>query len=165
MIEGISNLSNEQLLAVWAEVGDELRRRGITRTANNPCADYAETLVANATGGIVQGNSHAAFDVLAPTGERIQVKARRETLLGSVNHFSAIRDLEKRGFDYVVGVIFTPDFTVKVAWRYSWEAVKRHAAYVAHTNSYRLSVPRGSALTDPDVVRITLAPGGVLPPR
>jgi hypothetical protein len=156
-------LGASRLLAVWAEVSEELRRRGITNSANNPVADYAERLVAEAAGGTVQPPSTRGFDVKTPDGERIQVKARRRSLHSTPHHFSAIRDIERHGFDILVAVVFRPDFTIEKAWRLPWAAVRRHAVFVRRTNSWRLSLPTGRMLQDPEVVQIRLTRGAGLP--
>ena len=43
-------LDNKQLLEVYCALMSELRERGVVRSANNPVADYTETLVSNAAG-------------------------------------------------------------------------------------------------------------------
>lgn len=148
-------------MALWADVMEELHRRGIIRTANNPVGDYAETLVATATRGRLQPSSTAECDVLGPAGERIQVKTRRKTPHARVNHFSGILNLERHGFDFVVGIVFNHDFTIDQAWRFSWEAVRANATFQKHTNSWRLRIP-GENAAAPGIVPVTLVPGGVL---
>lgn len=155
-------ISDSRLLALWADISEELRHRNITRSANNPVADYAERLVAEATRGTVQRPSTAGFDVMTAAGKRVQVKARRRSPHSTAHYFSAIRDIEKHGFDILVALVFRPDFTVEQAWRLSWAAVRRHAVFIQRTNSWRLSLPRGRMLRDAGVVAISLAPGGGL---
>jgi hypothetical protein len=164
-------IGHSRLLALWADISEELRRRGITRSANNPVADYAERLVAEATRGTIQPPSTTGFDVKTPSGKRIQVKARRKSPYSTPRHFSAIRDIDKHGFDVLVGVVFRSNFTVEQAWQLLWAAVRRHAVFVPRTNSWRLSLPGGRMLRDPQVVQVRLAAGAGLirqrrtPPR
>ena len=73
----MTDLTNEEVLRLWATVMGELRRRRVIRSANNPVADYAETLVAERLGLQLVGNSTASYDAVAQDGTRYQIKARR----------------------------------------------------------------------------------------
>ena len=42
----MTTLTNEEVFGLWADALKELRRRGVTRSANSPVADYGELLVA-----------------------------------------------------------------------------------------------------------------------
>lgn len=57
----------------------ELRRREVVRTQNNPIGDIAEMIVAEHYGGIRGSFPQAGWDVITPEGERLQVKALRQT--------------------------------------------------------------------------------------
>ncbi len=46
----LAQLSDANLLALWADVMAELKSRDVIRSANNPVADYAERLVADRLG-------------------------------------------------------------------------------------------------------------------
>jgi hypothetical protein len=154
----LDTLSDQELLKLWSRVMEELQERKVTRSANSPVADYAEGLVAKATGGTLQAASRAAFDVLGRGGERIQVKARRQTG-NRAGQFSAIRKLPEHGFDFVVAVVFKTDLTIRDAWCLTWQYVKDTAPYVQHTNSWRLVIPRREVT---GVVPVQLEPGRVL---
>jgi len=72
---------NEQtvadLLAGYARILAELRRRGVVRSNNAPAGDYAEWLAARGLGGALADNSSVkSYDITLPSGERVQVKAR-----------------------------------------------------------------------------------------
>ena len=54
----LSELTPPQLLALHAKLCDELRSRGITRSANNPTGDLAEYLFCKAFGWTQAGNLH-----------------------------------------------------------------------------------------------------------
>src|SRR5712671_1175595 len=75
----LGGLSTSNLLQLSAGVIDELRRRGVIRTTNNPVADYAELLAARAFGLVLAGRSEAGYDATDAAGNRYQVKARRLT--------------------------------------------------------------------------------------
>lgn len=68
--------SVQELLAGYARILAELRRRRVLRSNNAPAGDYAEWLVARALGGVLDPNSTKSTDVKLPSGERVQVKAR-----------------------------------------------------------------------------------------
>jgi hypothetical protein len=69
-------MSIGQLLSLSRAILAELRRRGVIRTGNAPAGDYAALLVQRATRGELAPNSQKSWDVRAPDGERLQVKAR-----------------------------------------------------------------------------------------
>lgn len=64
------------LLGLSRTILRELRGRGVIRSGNAPAGDYAEVLVQRATCGELAPSSQKSWDVLAATGERLQVKAR-----------------------------------------------------------------------------------------
>jgi hypothetical protein len=60
----LSGLSPAALLALHAQVADELRARGITRSSNNPTGDLAEYLCCRAYGWSQSGNSNRSIDAV-----------------------------------------------------------------------------------------------------
>ncbi|NIJ42358.1 hypothetical protein FHS78_002652 [Parvibaculum indicum] len=60
-----------------AEIMEELRARGILRSANNPTGDLAEHLFCKAFGWQIASNSEKGFDATGEQGRRIQIKGRR----------------------------------------------------------------------------------------
>ena len=64
------------LLADYAAILDELRDRGVVRTANPPAGDYAELLVKTALCGELVDPSVKGHDGVLPDGTTIQVKTR-----------------------------------------------------------------------------------------
>lgn len=66
----LSELSAPQLLALHAKVADQLRTRGITRSANSPTGDLAEYLFCKAFGWKQADNSKANIDAIGPDGIR-----------------------------------------------------------------------------------------------
>ena len=104
-----------ELLAFHASASAELRRRGICRSANNPIADLAEWLVAEAFSLERAEKSAAGFDAKSRAGKKYEIKARRFSPGSRPTHLSAIRGLEKKHFDFLVAVVFKEDFTVSRA--------------------------------------------------
>jgi hypothetical protein len=142
------------LLRLYAELLDELRRRGVTRSANNPVADYTEHLVSTKLGLTLGGNSASGFDAVDSDGRRYQIKGRRLTAQNRSTELSAIRNLPDRQFDFLIAVVFGPDFTVDYGAQVPFEVVEALAKYSEHTNAYRFLMRR-SVLNDPRVTDIT----------
>jgi hypothetical protein len=65
-----------ELLALHAGIGDELMRRGICRTTNNPVADYTEHLVTNALGLTLAPKSTKGFDATDSGHKRYEIKRK-----------------------------------------------------------------------------------------
>ena len=78
----MSNLDNKtirELLKLQVSVIDELRKRNVVRTGNNPLGDYTEWLVAKALGLNLVKNAMAGYDATSEDGVKIQIKGRRIT--------------------------------------------------------------------------------------
>src|SRR5262245_32411658 len=108
----ISRISAIDLLKLHAKVAEELRTRGITRSANNPTGDLAEYLFCEAFGWKQSANSNAGFDAVANDGMRFQIKGRRVTQRNRSRQLGAIRKFEEGCFDYLAGVLFEEDYAV-----------------------------------------------------
>jgi hypothetical protein len=142
--------SNLDLLRIHARVIDELRRRDVLRSKNNPVGDYAEWLVATAFGWKLQAKSAAGYDAIDSLGVKYEIKARRITRDNASRQLGAIRNLEARAFDYVIGVLFDHDFNVLGAYRIPHDVVLESAKYQSHTNAHILHL-QGSLLQHPRV--------------
>lgn len=133
----ISTLSPPELLVLHSEVADELRKRGITRSSNNPTGDLAEYLFCKAFAWTQADNSRANVDAIDPDGKRYQIKGRRITRFNNSRQLSAIRDMAGSHFDILAGVLFNEDYTVMRAALIPHAAALERATYVEHTNSHR----------------------------
>jgi hypothetical protein len=100
------------LLALHARLADQLRARGITRSANNPTGDLAEYLFCKAFGWKQAGKSNANVDAIGSDGTRYQIKGRRITRYNHSRQLSAIRDLGGGNFNFIAAVLFNEDYTV-----------------------------------------------------
>jgi hypothetical protein len=108
-------LTPPQLLVLHSEVADELRRRGVTRSSNNPTRDLAEYLFHKAFGWTQADNSQANVDAI---GYTMADQGRRITRFNKSRQPSAMRDMAGSRFDYLAGVLFREDYTVKRAARF-----------------------------------------------
>ena len=75
----LRDAADEELPVVWALAMEELRRRGIVRSSNNPVADIAEALVADTLGLRLAPKGAQGYDAEGDDGRRYQVKSRRLT--------------------------------------------------------------------------------------
>lgn len=112
LADDLRPLTPDQLFGLYAELLEELARRGIVRSANNPVADYGEYLVARALALRLTDKSTTGHDAVAPDGTRYEVKSRRVTAANGSRQLGIIRNLEHRHFDFLAGVLFAADFSV-----------------------------------------------------
>ena len=132
----LSELSATGLLRLHAAVSAELLRRGICRSGNNPVADYAEGLVAQALGLKLAGKSTAGYDAKDADGVRYEIKARRLINPETATMLSAIRSIDTHHFDFLVAVIFNADYSVYKAIRLPYESVCNIAKFRKHDNAH-----------------------------
>jgi hypothetical protein len=133
----LTGLTPPQLLVLHSEVADELRKRGITRSSNNPTGDLAEYLFCKAFDWKQAGNSQANVDAIGSDGTRFQIKGRRATRFNKSRQLSAIRDMAGSHFDFLAGVLFNEDFTVMRAALIPHTVALARATFVERTNSHR----------------------------
>jgi hypothetical protein len=133
----LSGLNPSALLALHAQIADELRSRGITRSSNNPTGDLAEYIFCKAFGWKQSGNSNPSIDATDSGGIRYQVKGRRMTRYNNSRQLSAIRNLAGVHFDFLAGVLFNEDYTVMRAALIPHSIALEKASFVEYTNSHK----------------------------
>lgn len=133
----LAQLTVPQLLGLHGSVMDELRRREIVRSSNNPASDYAELLFCRAFGWRREGNSASGHDAVDSEGRRYQIKARRLTAQNTSRQLSALRRLPDRPFDALAGILFDSGYSVLKAAIIPVELVIERSARVEHTNSWK----------------------------
>lgn len=124
-----------ELLAMHVAAMEELRSRGVLRSANNPTGDLAEFLFCKAFDWSQENNSAKAFDAMDQDGTRYQIKGRRVHRRNRSRQLSAIRSLD--GFDILAAVLFNDDYEIMRAALVPSSVVREHAKYIEHTNSQR----------------------------
>ena len=138
---GLADLADNELLSLYGDVMDEIQSRGLSRGMNNPIGDLAERLAAQALNATVMDQSTKGFDLLGSDGvTRYEVKGLRIRKSGS-RQLSAIRGLEERHFDYLVGILFNKDCTVRRVAAIPWSVVRERAKYIKRTNSWKFHLP------------------------
>jgi hypothetical protein len=153
-MSGLTELTPAQLLAMHADITEELRRRGIVRSSNNPTADVAELLFCRAFGWQQAGNSHPAADATCAEGKLYQIKARRLTTQNTSREVGALRNLPGAGFHYLAGVLFEPDYSVRRAAIIPHDLVLQNSTYAKHTNAWKFHL-RDTAWEWPGVRDVT----------
>lgn len=123
-----------ELLLLHSELLEELRERGVLRSANNPTGDLAEYLFCKAFGWDQANNSVKSFDAVDAENTRFQIKGRRLHARNKSRQMSAIRSLE--GFDVLAAVLFDESYCVARAALIPTDVVKSESTYIRHTNSY-----------------------------
>lgn len=126
-----------KLLVQYGDILEELRKRQVVRSSNNPAADYAEGLVAKALGLTLVSGSSKGHNAVSTNNRRYQIKCRRITAHNKSRQLSQMRNMKGDPFDFLVGVLFAHDFSVMRAAIVPIAIVLEHAKYVAHTNSWR----------------------------
>ena len=145
MRESLEELSAGQLLAQYAAILSELRRRGISRTSNAPLGDYAEHLASAVYRGPLEPNSVKSHDLVSADGRRIQVKAI--TIADGMHPsatFSAFRS-----FDFDAAAFLAVDrATYDVLWAREVPAdeVRAAARFSTHTNAHTVRIPVAAKL-------------------
>jgi hypothetical protein len=136
----LTNLSVLDLLGRYSEIMQELRRREITRTGNNPVADYAERLACTALKLSQASSSTKGYDATDNRGFRYEIKARRATPRSKPTRFSAIRDLPAKHFTHLVAIVFEEDFRVRHAAIITHAVVAQVAFKQDHVNGWILPI-------------------------
>jgi len=142
--------SIQELLQLHAAILDELKRRKVVRTKNNPVGDYTEWLVSKSLGLELTNNSAAGYDGIDPDGRRIQIKGRRITPSNKSRQLSAIRKLAEKQFDDLAAVIFDENYQIVDAVLIPHEVIDEYASYREHVNAHIVHL-RGAILSDPRV--------------
>ncbi|MCA0305278.1 MAG: hypothetical protein LCH95_23000 [Proteobacteria bacterium] len=132
----LAKLTPLQLLELHASVGEELRKRGIVRSSNNPTADVAELLFCRAFGWQQALNSNVAADATDAQGVRYQIKGRRVTPQNPSRQLSALRGLDKGGFDFLAGIVFGADYKVLRAAILPHALVLQRSKFSSHQNGW-----------------------------
>ena len=131
----LKNMGLGSLLSLHAGTMEELLRRGVARSANNPTGDLAEFLFCRAFSWQQAPNSERGFDASDGRGKRYQIKGRRLHHRNRSRQLSAIRELD--GFDTLAAVLFHDEYRVLRAAPIPNAIVRERCTFVQHTNSQK----------------------------
>ena len=134
----LGGISTPNLLLLSGGVIEELRRRRVVRTTNNPVADYAEFLAARAFELTLAARSESGYDGTDTGGLRYQVKSRRLTSANPSRQLGFIRGLDGDPFDYLVAILFKADYAVFRAALIPVAVVRSRATWVEYVHAWRL---------------------------
>jgi len=135
----LADVPTAELLRQFSAILTELKRRRVVRSMNNPVADLAEGMAAAVLGGTLAPGSERDYDVAVGDGVhaiRYQVKARRLNADNQSRQLGALRGMDRKGFDFLVGILFAEDFTPIRGAVIPWEVVKARSTYRPHTNAW-----------------------------
>ena len=152
--QNLKTHSTRELLALWAAILRELRRRGVVRTANNPIGDIAEELVAAHLKGERASFSNAGWDVATPDGERLEVKAIRIAEVKTRSNLSPIP--RSSTYTSVIVVVFDADLRVTETLRVPRATVETRFRPRARDGARIIRVGRGLR-EDPSVESVLLS--------
>lgn len=162
LTDHIKALSVTELLVLHARIGEELRNRGVVRSANHPTGDLAEYLFCRAFGWQQAPNSERGYDAIGSDGTRYQIKGRRIHRRNRSRQLSAIRDINGGHFDMLAGVLFDDDFNVVKAALIPIAFVIERSTYIAHTNSNKFML-RDDVWSAPGVRDVTALIAAAMP--
>lgn len=128
--------SNAEVLALYCKVMDELQRREVVHSTNNPVANLAERLACKALALKSMPESTKGYDAVDANGLKYEVKGRRPTRKNKSRQLSFIRELDKRHFDFLIGILFNENLTVFKACVVPHEIVLSKASYTKHGNAW-----------------------------
>jgi hypothetical protein len=137
LVTKLQEMKAAELLKLHAEINEQLRARGILRSANNPTGDLAEYLFCKAFSWQQANNSVRGYDATDSKGTRYQIKARRVHRRTKSRELSAIRDLAKGNFDILAGILFDDDYNVIRAALIPRAVIEARSQYSAYTRSNR----------------------------
>ena len=132
----IKEMTLAELLALHVQIGEELRERGVSRSANSPTGDLAEYLFCSAFGWEQEPNSKRGYDATDSNGIRYQIKGNWLHRRKKSRQLSPLRNLDTRPFDVLAAVLFTDDYQVLRAALIPWAIVQEQATYRAHVNGH-----------------------------
>lgn len=152
--ENLDDLTITELLSAYSSVIDELKRRGVVRSKNNPTGDYAEWLASSGLGLTLAQKSAKGFDATDSEGLRYQIKGRQNTPDNPSTQLGVIRNLDTCDFDFLIAIVFSADWQILRAAKIPHGVVSKLATFRKYQNGHIMHM-RHSVLTEPGVENIT----------
>ncbi|MCR9278663.1 MAG: hypothetical protein NXH85_11880 [Pseudomonadaceae bacterium] len=120
------NTSTDKLLALRAELDEELRRRGVVRSSNI-VGDYGEWIVCERFGWtMADSQAQKSYDCTAANGTRYQVKTRHITSRNPSRQLGVIRSFD---FGYLVAIILGEDYGLQEIWQFPVDFVQKYGSW------------------------------------
>ena len=136
----LSKLSIPELLSFYVDVENEFIRHKISRKRGEIVGGYTEMLVCQTLGLRPTEIEMSGYDATDPEdrNKRYQIKGRRFSKRNS--QMGAIKRLDPPGFEFFVGVIYKPDFTVLRAAKIPYGVLMELSELRRTTNGHQLSL-------------------------
>ncbi|MBI3566498.1 MAG: hypothetical protein HY079_14990 [Elusimicrobia bacterium] len=128
--------SSADLLALYADILDELQKRKVVHSTNNPVANYSEKLASEALGLKLMTESTKGFDGIDAIGNKYEVKGRRPTTNNPSRQLSMLRGLKDKHFDFLVGILYEEDFRVSRGCVIPHNVILSRARFSNHANAH-----------------------------
>lgn len=150
----LERMSVIELLRAHSEILDELKSKKIVRTKNNPVGGYTEWLVSNKLKLKLEPNSKKGYDATDGKGIKYEIKGRRVTSDNPSKQLSVIRNLKKKHFKYLIGVVFDENYNIMYAAKIPYDVVEAVSSYSKSQKGYVMHL-RPSIFRDKRVKDIT----------
>ncbi len=121
----IKSLSAHALISLQTQAMDELASRRVVQNPTQPAGDYATYLACEAFGLKREPTSTSGYDASDSEGLRYQVKFKRLMDASDKRQLNAIKGLEQRKFDFLIGVLFNADMSLYRAALLPFDIVTR----------------------------------------
>jgi len=128
------------LLQAHSAIMAELKSREVLRSRNNPVADFSEWLIAKSLKLKLEGNSTTGYDAVDKKKVRYQIKGRRIVDENKSTQLSAIRNLSKKQFDFLIGIIFDSNYKTLYVAKIPHSVIKEYARFSKHVNAHLLTL-------------------------
>jgi len=139
-MKDLPNLKTSELLRLYTDLLDELLKRKIVRSYNNPVAGVGEYLVVNALGLKRVPQSTKGYNAVDKESRKYEIKSRRLTQDNPSRMLGAIRECEAGHFDFLAGVLFNEDFSLHKACLIPHRVVLSKAKFRKHDNAHVLEL-------------------------
>lgn len=149
----LSELTITELMLLNQKTLEELEKRQIIRTQNNPISEYTEWLVASKMNMELASPSTKGYDAITKDGRKVQIKSRKNNLKNRSTTLGIIRNYDLKQFDDLIAIIYHPDFSIRLAVCIPHELVEQYGFFNNHQNGYTLSI-NAALLSDPQVIDI-----------
>lgn len=134
----LKSLSNRELLKLMQNVTAELKVRGAVRT-KNVTGDYAEHLISNNLNLVLETSSKKSIDAYDLHGRTYQIKSRQLSINSSTPTIKSLRSFD---FDYLILVIFNPDYSINYCGKMTSALAKKLSTPNPRVNGYRLNLTK-----------------------
>lgn len=100
------------LMNLQTQIMDELVARDIVQNPTQPVGDYATHLACKAFDLRREPTSTSGYDATDDEGLRYQIKYKRLMKPADTRQLNAVKGLEQKKFDFLIGVLFQADMAI-----------------------------------------------------